>query len=385
MKRNRSFGLWICVLIASLLNLQCHDDGGCGTVIYKDLPFEHEFVGINTIADLNVQKLNKDRHILMLDSLAEDAYDRIDKILREDREVRLNTYIIQKRDEIIELAGRRGFKTVIFDDGEYIATKDDWECVWNKNSYYEECHNIKLFHSTDGVDESELNDDDFYIDAAWRIVEDQIHPSVSEHFQYYLYKMKRLMITTSGTDDEQNAIDKVEHVGVGFASTLDGWPVIGFGGKIGVYMMPDGSSVSETIYRIEPVIDQIKDVADIESSVITEKDLKSPQEALEELSQTENIDLSDYSILRKEFGYMTFGKTNVQNVLAPYYVFFLQSMNKSSNLLSDGSVEIFEVLAIKGDKASVALEDAMRENKRMNDELNNIEQQWNELNEEEDG
>ena len=370
----KSSFIYTSILVAlAFCNQQCHVEGACGSIAHNDYPIEGDYIGTHSV-DTAVNKLQQQRkYALLYDSLAEQAYQKIDDILKTGKSVRLFQY--QFRSERAEsYAELYGYDHIDYEDGEIISQKNNWKCTWNENSLYEECHDTELFLNTEGVDESELQPDEFYIDKAWDVLDKRFKLPDSDHYQFYLYKMKRLMMSSYDPDTDK-VTEKVEHVGVGFAMTMDGWPVIGFGGKAGVYMMPDGTSVSETVYRKTPTAFD-RDSHELHYDVITEQDLKTPEEALAELSETEELNLSEYDIIRHEFGYLTFGKTNIQNVLAPYYVFFIQPKPDGDPEISSGMVEIYEVLAVKGDKASAAKADAQREDKRIEDELNEIENQF---------
>ncbi len=272
------------------------------------------------------------------------SFEDIQEKLARGEEFRMDIYQYEARGTMDEYQ-----KETMNDRAEYTTDEDwrsaadeQWECAWNLNSYYEMCALIEQ-KNVQEVDEKDVRSDAFYIYRAMEYMDASFKNVSSQRYEFSPYKRKYGINATASTDGSERVKESVYEVGVGFAAALDGWPVIGPGGKSYVYMNPDGSLVSKSIYRKSPT----KSLARL-----TQNDIKTPEEALEELKSNKEDDLSGYVVSRREFGYFAWGKNSIQNVIAPYYVFFFSPAD------SEFDTVVYRIVpAVKGKYAEMVKND----------------------------
>jgi hypothetical protein len=88
---------------------------------------------------------------------------------------------------------------------------------------------------------------------------------------------------------------------------------------------------------------------------LTPKELKSPDAALEEVSarfRARDVDLSNYTLVRKEFGYLQKGYRHIEDHLAPAYAF---GWDPKEGVTSKRLVEV--TWAVTGKHAAPVLHD----------------------------
>ena len=182
------------------------------------------------------------------------AVDRIDEILSSGRSLRMNIYELNSPDCINDLIQNRHFVSPqnIEDSRDVVIQDNETVCAWNRNSLYEQCINEPLFNSNPGVSREELKPDSFYISEALNILKHDLAPRTNAHYQFIPYKRKYGINGSAPAHEPENITETVFEVAVGFASELDGWPVIGPGGKAYIHLMPDGTPVAKKIYRKIP-------------------------------------------------------------------------------------------------------------------------------------
>lgn len=313
-----------------------------------------------TTVSLSVSQSALENITLTGDEPAANAIARINDVFASGRTLRMNIYELNSPDSIDDLIAKRHFaapqniedsKAVVIQDGDIL-------CAWNRNSLYEQCINEPIFNSNTGVMRSELHPDSFYISKALNILNEELTPRTSAHYAFLPYKRKYGINATAPIHEPENVTETVYEVAVGFASELDGWPVIGPGGKAYIHLLPDGTCAAQKIYRKLPgnVV-----------ATLTENDLKTPEEALNEIIQKENIDMNDYRIVRQEFGYLFLGKNSIQNIIAPHYAFFFAPTN------SRFDTQIYHIVsAVKGEAAQIVDNDYQLELDRKANKIKDI-------------
>ena len=293
------------------------------------------------------------------DAPAARAYERIQESLEAGKLIRMNIYRLSSSETIETLAAKRLPKAKL-EEGQtkVMANSDERACQWGKNSLYEECIHPELFNQKTSIAPQNIYPDGFYLDKAKKILDQDMDVVTTAHYQFLPYKRKLGIIKTASSDNLQAVTESVFEVAVGFTSELDGWPVIGPGGKGYIHMLPDGTPTAQKVYRKIPT-----DVV----STLTEKDIKTPDEALAEAVKNENIQIAHLKMVRKEFGYFYWGKNSIQNIIAPYYVFFFQP--------ADGEFDTttyYIVSAVKGDAAKIVEQDYALEQARKAEQLKNV-------------
>lgn len=313
-----------------------------------------------TTVSLSVSQSALENITLTGDEPAANAIARINDVFASGRTLRMNIYELNSPDSIDDLIAKRHFaapqniedsKAVVIQDGDIL-------CAWNRNSLYEQCINEPIFNSNTGVMRSELHPDSFYISKALNILNEDLTPRTSAHYAFLPYKRKYGINATAPIHEPENVTETVYEVAVGFASELDGWPVIGPGGKAYIHLLPDGTCAAQKIYRKLPgnVV-----------ATLTENDIKTPEEALNEIIQKENIDMNDFRIVRQEFGYLFLGKNSIQNIIAPHYAFFFAP---TSNRVD--TQNYFIVSAVKGEAAQIVDNDYQLELDRKANKIKDI-------------
>ncbi|MBQ9817987.1 MAG: hypothetical protein IJM59_11075 [Proteobacteria bacterium] len=292
------------------------------------------------------------------DAPAARAFDDIQNKLARGEEFRMDIYQYELPGTVDEFK-----KETLSAHAEYhidedwrTAADEQWECAWNQNSYFEMCA-VREQKNVQEVDEKDVRSNSFYIYNAMKYMDASFKSVSSQKYQFQPYKRKYGINATAPTDGSGRVKESVYEVGVSFAATLDGWPVIGPGGKAYVYMNPDGSLVSKSIYRKSPS----KSLARL-----TQNDIKTPEEALEELKSVKDDDLTGYIVTRREFGYFAWGKNSIQNVIAPYYVFFFSPTD------SDVDTVVYRIVtAVKGKYAELVQKDYELEVQRKKERMEN--------------
>lgn len=160
-------------------------------------------------------------------------------------------------------------------------------------------------------------------------------------------------------EDASGSIQEtISQVGVSFATTIDGWPIIGPGGKIYVHMAPNGELLGYELYRRLPRCMGI---------TVPISDIMSSKEALALVFKREGLESNDYNLVRAEFGYYYDAKHSVREILAPAYAFYLQSKKPNSP-----TILAFSQSALKGEYAKIIETDQARENTRKSKQIEGI-------------
>lgn len=292
------------------------------------------------------------------DEPANEAYLSIARKLSAKETIRMDIYSLVPSVPADELIKSYTDHNAEARRSRLIAKNGEQTSKLNKNSLFEQVLNEEKHHRTAGVEASELKEDSYYLYNAYSYMENELKPKTNGHYQYYPYKQKKTILHDEKTDQPDYNKETVAQIGVAFASKLDGWPVIGPGGKIYIHMLPNGEIVSHSQYYKIP-----------ETAVarLTENDLKTPEEALKELSVMRDIPLDKIQIIRSEFGYYYRGKDSVQNIIAPYYAFFYKDIDAA-----EGMVPYILIPAVKGQYESLVTEDANMEIQRKQNQLKNL-------------
>ena len=314
----------LLILLASLVF------SGCGSDTCENGPVTTSLSAVQSALTVQTPKG---------DELGVNAYDEIaDKKLRHEV-IRMDIYSLGSDESLSDLTENRHLaQPVIEENPKYVLAKSgNIECSWNKSSLYEFCYNSERFETSPGVDKSLLKSDNFYFAVADNYLKQEIKPKVTPHFDYFLYKKKYGINGSAPIHEPDNITETIYDIGVAYASTLDGWPVIGPGGKSYIHIMPDGDVIAHKTYRKYPQ----KRLARL-----TENDIKSPDEALAELK--DKVDFNRTTIVRREFGYYYKDNNSIQNILSPYYVFFFAPTDSRFDTVND-----FFVSAVKGEMADM--------------------------------
>jgi hypothetical protein len=213
------------------------------------------------------------------------------------------------------------------------------------------------FHGGKGVPAGKIGSDTFYFDLAKSYLGKILQADLRD-VMLYPYKLRRYMDAISeelekgGTSE---TIATVSQIGVSYNSALDGIAVIGPGGKAVVHMDPEGEVVGHEILLraiAEPVAD------------ITGNQLVAPQAALQATRKNiagRGIKLDDYRLARSEFGYLRYGRNNLQGLVAPHFAFMFEPAN--DGIIGRKIVEILPAIA-EPELASLIAKDAERDQVR---------------------
>ncbi|MBQ9816119.1 MAG: hypothetical protein IJM59_01450 [Proteobacteria bacterium] len=329
-----------CAISVSCFILGCYDT----TCENEDCPTKKVITeeDIDTTSDALVGKL------YVGDEFAIKAYHQINQTLRLGKKIDLSIYELGVPEITSLLSHNEKYyhlntSPVMEMEKFIVARGEQYECSWNINSMYEFCHDMNHFESMSGVSRNNLMPDDEYFKIANHWKDNIIRLDMPENYQFYPYKRKFGVNGSASIDKPEEITETIYEIGVSFASTLDGWPVIGPGGKIYVHLSPDGKILATKLYRKSP------------NKLITKlhaSDIKTADEALKELVDNREYDLEDYQITRAEFGYFYWGKNSVQNILSPHYVFFLAPAD------SRYTTEVVEIVsAVKGKYAKMIQSD----------------------------
>jgi hypothetical protein len=293
------------------------------------------------------------------DAPAARAYERIQESLEAGKTIRMNIYRLSSSETIETLAAKR-LPNAKLEEGKTkaMANSDERACQWGKNSLYEECIHPELFNHKPGIARQDIYPDGFYLERAQKILDQDIDALSTAHYQFLPYKRKLGIVKSASNDNPQAVTESVFEVAVGFTSELDGWPVIGPGGKAYIHMLPDGTPTAQKVYRKIPT-----DVV----ATLDEKDIKTPDEALAEAIKRDHIQLDRLKMVRKAFGYFYWGKNSIQNIIAPYYVFFFQPADGEFD-----TTNYYIVSAVKGDAAKIVEQDYALEQARKAEQLKNV-------------
>lgn len=290
---------------------------------------------------------------------ASQAFENIQKRLASGEPFRMNIYSLSAEQTIDKMAQNRlGSANTKDIQNMVIASNDALECAWGRNSLYEECYRKELIQQFTPVSREDIYPDEYYIQEATKVLNVEMNAQSTAHYKFMPYKRKYGIQATAPSHDFTQITESVYEVAIGFSSELDGWPVIGPGGKAYVHMTPEGNVTTQKIYRKIPQNVIAK---------LTEKDIKTPDEALQEVVKKENIKLDDHHMVRHEFGYFYWGKNSIQNIIAPHYVFFFEPANGHYKTRT-----YYIVSAVKGEYAKLVNDDYQLEVMRKMNQIKNI-------------
>ena len=266
-------------------------------------------------------------YALRKDALVSQAYDDIDKIKKSGKKLRMQLFHLSPSQVSSDLNGRH-------------LNDPMWSCAYEEKSHFSSCDNLELFHRVNGVPADQIRENAFFIQNASRFIDSLPQ---NEHLKYYPYKLfyykREIQEDNNAIRPKKSTIHKeyqelVSQVEVAFGTIMNGWPLVGEGAFATVHMTPEGEIVSENFYahQIEPT-----------SDVLTENDIISPEEAIEKLQKDNEIDIDDYTIVRREFGYYVEGKDEVQSIIYPSYIFHLDPKRSDSS-----KIGVFVINAVAG-------------------------------------
>ncbi len=312
------------------------------------------------LEDLNIKTNPLKNNIFIGDTLGLEAYYQINKKLQSGEAIRIPIYRFKEQsiDELIQNAQSTYQLTSSssIEMNKYIVSRGDvFECSWNMNSLYEFCYDVDRFESSSGVERNSIMADEDYYRIANQIKDDLIQLQLPHNDILYPYKRKYGVNESASIENPDDIHESIYDIGIAFASIIDDWPVIGPGGKVYIHLSPDGSLLATKTFRKVP--------GEI-LGTLTENDIKTADEALQELVTNKLYNLDEYQITRAEFGYFYWGKNSIQNILSPYYVFFFAPAD------SQYTTEVVEIVsAVKGKFAQMIDEDYQLEVERKQSQL----------------
>ena len=232
----------------------------------------------------------------------------------------------------------------------------DFELSYNRDSGSELYVNTERFHNHPGVHPDKLMPESRYIENARQYVE-KLFSSTMGGGVIYPYKVRRYMDATAKL--KEKPVVSTSQVSVAFNASIDGIPVIGPGSKLVVHMDPEGHVVAhESTQRL----------LGAKISSIAGTALHSPasaQKMVEARIRERGIRLEEYTLSRKEFGYLRLGRNSIQDILSPYYAYIYEP--RSPKVLGRKIVEITS--AVSDPKLSMLIDEDMIKDQQRKDAI----------------